>query len=449
MGLTKIKKGLDVPINGEPEQVIYEGKTPKKIALIGYDYEGMKPKFEVAIGDKVKLGQLLFTDKKIPAVRYTSPGSGKIVSVNRGPKRVFESIVIELAGNDEVTFKSYDESKLKELTSDQVRSLLIDSGLWVSLRTRPFGNVADPEASPHSIFVTAMDTNPHAPNLEAILRLNSRDFSNGLAVISRLTEGKLYLCKSPGADIPTAELDNLMVEEFSGPHPAGNVGTHIHFLDPVSRKKTVWHLNAQDVVAVGKLFTRGKISVERIVSLTGPGVREPRLLKTRLGASISDLVAGELLEGENRLISGSVLSGRIAVGAMDFLGRYHQQVSVLAEGRERHLFGWMGPGLKLFSLKRILLSGFLPKKNYDFTTALHGGHRSLFPIGSYEKVMPLDILPTFLLRSLLANDIEEAEKLGCLELVEEDLALCTFVSPAKVEYGEALRRNLTIIEKEG
>jgi Na+-transporting NADH:ubiquinone oxidoreductase subunit A len=449
MGLTKIKKGLDVPISGDPEQVIYESKAPKKVALIGYDYVGMKPRFEVAVGDRVKLGQLLFTDKKMPAVKYTSPGSGKIVAINRGPKRVFESIVIELAGSGEVTFKSYDEKKLKDLGADQVRTLLIDSGLWTALRARPFGKVADPEASPHSIFVTAVDTNPHAPDIETTLQQKEKDFSNGLVVISRLTEGKLFLCKAAGAAIPAAELNSLAVEEFSGPHPAGNVGTHIHFLDPVHRGKAVWHINAQDVAAVGKLFTTGKIPVERIVSLAGPAVKKPRLLKTRIGASIADLTEGEIDDGEIRLISGSVLSGRIAAGTVEFLGRYHQQISALAEGKKRRFFGWLSPGLRFFSLKRILLANWLPKKNYEFTTNLHGGHRAVYPIGSYEQVMPLDILPTFLLRSLMVDDIEEAEKLGCLELVEEDLALCTFASPAKEEYGEALRRNLTTIEKEG
>jgi Na+-transporting NADH:ubiquinone oxidoreductase subunit A len=451
MGSTKIKKGLNVPIAGEPEQVITEGKV-SKVALIGYDYVGMKPTMAAAVGDRVKLGQLLFTDKKMAGVKFTAPGAGTITAINRGPKRVFESIVIELADKeDEITFDSYKENQLADLDAEKVKTNLIESGLWLSLRARPFGRTANPGDTPHSIFVTAMDTNPLAPSVEKILAGNEKDFENGLKVISRLTPGKLFLCKAVGADIPTVDLASLSVEEFSGLHPAGNVGTHIHFLDPVHRGKTVWHINAQDVVAVGKLFTTGRISVERVVSLAGPAVKQPRLIKTRLGASIEDLVADELKENgaEIRMISGSVLSGRTAAGPVSFLGRYNQQISALEEEQKRVFLGWLSFGWNLFSLKPILISSLFRRKKFAFSTDMNGGKRSIFPIGSYEKVMPMDFEITYLLRSLMVKDVEAAENLGCLELCEEDLALCSFVSPAKIEYGQAIRENLTIIEKEG
>lgn len=452
MGLTKIKKGLNVPISGEPEQVISEGKVSKTVALIGYDYVGMKPTMAVAVGDRVKLGQLLFTDKKMAGVKFTAPGAGTITAVNRGPKRVFESIVIELADKeDEITFDSYKENQLADLDAEKVKTNLIESGLWLSLRARPFGRTANPADTPHSIFVTAMDTNPLAPAVEKILAGNEKDFENGLKVISRLTAGKLFLCKSRGANIPTVDLASLSVEEFSGPHPAGNVGTHIHFLDPVHRGKIVWHINAQDVVAVGKLFTTGKISVERVVSLAGPAVKQPRLIKTRIGASVEDLVAGELTESETgiRVISGSVLTGRTAAGPVAFLGWYHQQISVLEEAGKRRFLGWLSPGLNFFSIKPILLSSIFRRKKFAFNTDINGGHRSIFPLGVYEQVMPMDFETTYLLRSLMVKDVEAAENLGCLELCEEDLALCSFVSPSKIEYGSVIRENLTIIEKEG
>lgn len=452
MGLTKIKKGLNVPIAGEPEQVITEGKVSKKVALVGYDYIGMKPTMAAAVGDRVKLGQLLFTDKKMAGVKFTAPGAGTITAINRGPKRVFESIVIELdKKEDEITFDSYKEDQLADLDVEKVKNNLIESGLWLSLRARPFGRTANPADTPQSIFVTAMDTNPLAPSVEKILAGNEKDFQNGLKVISRLTAGKLFLCKAPGANIPTIDLASLSVEEFSGPHPAGNVGTHIHFLDPVHRGKTVWHINAQDVVAVGKLFTTGKISVERVVSLAGPSVKQPRLIKTRLGASLEDLVTDELKENgaEVRVISGSVLSGRTAAGSVAFLGRYNQQISALEEEQKRRFLGWLSPGWNLFSVKPILISSLFRRKKFAFTTDINGGPRSIFPIGSYEKVMPMDFEITYLLRSLMVQDVEAAENLGCLELCEEDLALCSFVSPAKIEYGPVIRENLTIIEKEG
>jgi Na+-transporting NADH:ubiquinone oxidoreductase subunit A len=454
MGLTKIKKGLNVPITGEPDQVIYEGNPSKKVALVGYDYVGMKPTLEVSIGDKVKLGQLLFTDKKMVGVNYTSPAGGTVVEINRGAKRVFESIVIEVdEKEEEITFDAYKEDQLDSLDTEKIKTQLIASGMWTALRERPFGKVANPEIIPHSLFITAMDTNPLAPSLEKILEDQEVQvsFKNGLNVVSKLTEGTIYLCKSPGAAIPVIQSDRLSVEEFAGSHPAGNVGTHIHFLDPVHRANTVWHLDAQDVIAIGKFFTTGKIHVERVVALAGPSVKKPRLIKTRIGACMESLTHDELIENDNgnRVICGSVLSGRTAAGTLAYLGRYHQQVSVLTESNKRSFLGWLSPGLNLFSRKRILLSSLMPGKKFDFSTDMNGGKRAVFPIGSYDSVMPMDTEISYLLRALMVEDIEEAENLGCLEMVEEDLALCSFVSPAKLEYGEVLRRNLTIIEKEG
>ncbi|MCK4835536.1 MAG: NADH:ubiquinone reductase (Na(+)-transporting) subunit A, partial [Candidatus Aminicenantes bacterium] len=318
-----------------------------------------------------------------------------------------------------------------------------------SIRARPYSKVADPGILPHSLFITAMDTNPHAPLVDAIIERNERDFVNGTIVLSKLTDGKTFICKCPGAPIPAADIKSLEVKEFAGPHPSGNVGTHIHFLDPVCRNKTVWHINSQDVIAIGRFFISGKIPIERVISLAGPSVKQPRLLKIHIGACIEDITESELLPIENRFVSGSVLSGRISTGAVTYIGRYHQQISVLEERRDRKFLGWMSPGFNIFSSRNIVISRLFPKKKFNFTTAIHGGERAIMPIGNYEKVMPLDILATFLLRSLMVDDIEEAEKLGCLELDEEDLALCSFVSPSKIDYGQVLRRNLTIIEKEG
>jgi Na+-transporting NADH:ubiquinone oxidoreductase subunit A len=385
----------------------------------------------------------------MPSIKYTSPGSGKVIKINRGPKRHFESIVIALGGDDEVTFNSYPVNELKSIGREEVIEGLLDSGLWTSLKTRPFGRVADPETVPHSIFITAMDTNPLGPHVEKVLEGRERDFCNGLTVISKLTKGKLFLCKAPGSEIPMIELESLRVEEFAGPHPAGNAGTHIHFLDPASRTRSVWHIGAQDLAAVGRLFTTGRLSVERIASLAGPSVKDPRLIRTRIGASLDDLTSGELTGDDNRVISGSVLSGHTAAGPMSFLGRYHQQVSVVPEGGKREFLGWLNPGSNLYSVKNVVLSKLFPNKKFVFNTSLNGSQRAIVPIGSYELVMPLDILPTFLLRALIINDIEEAERLGCLELDEEDLALCTFVCPSKIDYGPILRRNLTLIEREG
>ncbi len=449
MALWKIKKGLNVPIKGSPEQIISEEKKVSRVALVGYDYIGMKPTMLVAVGDTVKKGQVLFTDKKMEGVKYTAPGSGKVVEINRGTKRVFESIVIELNGSDELMFKSYSKDDIKTLKREKIVEQLIDSGVWTSLRSRPYGKVANPKETPNSVFVTAMDTEPHAPLVPVTLEGKKEAFQSGLEIISKLTEGTVFVCKKPDAAIPAPVMDRVMVEEFSGPHPAGLAGTHIHFLDPVSMKKNVWHIDAQDVAAIGLLFSTGKISVERVISIAGPSVKKPRLLKTRIGACLSELTDNELIEADNRIISGSVLSGRAAFGNVKYLGKYHKQISVLKEGTERVMLGWVAPGFNLFSVKNIVFSKLFPKKEFAFNTALNGGPRAMVPVGSYEKIMPLDILPVFLLRAMLMKDIEEAEKLGALELIEEDLALCSLVSTTKREYGQVLRENLTIIEKEG
>lgn len=447
--MIRIKQGLDLPIPGRPDPNLLEEKQVHTVAVLGSDFVGLMPAMAVKVGDRVLKGQTLFTDKRRPAVRCTAPGTGEVIAIHRGRKRALVAVVIALAGNEEIEFRAYPEHRLSTLKPEIIIEQLLQSGLWTALRTRPYSKVADPAVPPHSIFITAMDTNPLAPAIDRILAGNERDFSHGVRLIARLTSGKVFLCKGPELRIPEMDVDNLVVEEFQGPHPAGNVGTHIHFLDPVHRNKIVWHIGLQDVIAVGRLFTTGRLSVDRIVSLAGPSVQRPRLLRTRIGALIEDLVKGEIAEGEHRVVSGSVLSGHRCSGPTAFLGRYHQQISVLPEYREREFLGWLNPGLNLYSVKNIVLSKLIPGREFAFTTSTHGEERAILPNYDYERVMPLDILPLFLLRALAVGDVEEAENLGCLELDEEDLALCAFVCPSKQEFGPLLRRVLHLIESGG
>ncbi len=445
-----IKEGLDIPIAGDPEQKIDSGNIVKSVAILGMDYVGMKPTMKVKEGDKVKLGQALFEDKKNPGVLFTAPGAGTVKAINRGAKRVLQSVVIDLKGSEEETFKQYAEAKLSDLKEDKAKENLVASGLWTTLRTRPYGKIPAIDSKPNSIFVTAIDTSPLAANPEIIIKQREKDFQNGLTVISKLTDGKVFLCKATGANI-SAGNSGAVVAEFSGPHPAGLPSTHIHKLDPVNAEKFVWHLDYQAVIAIGALFTTGKLNVERIVSLAGPTVKKPRLLKTRVGANLDDLVAGELEECENRVISGSVLHGHKATEWSAFLGCYSNQVSALKEGRERELFGWIVLGKNKYSALNIYTSSFDkdPNRRYPLTTNKNGSNRAIVPIGVYEQVMPLDILPTPLLKALVVGDTEQAQQLGCLELNEEDVALFTFVDPGKHDFAPVLRANLTKIEKEG
>ncbi len=445
--MIKINKGLDLPITGSPEQRIYDGPVAKTVAVLGPDYVGMKPSMSVKEGDQVKLGQVLFTDKKNEGIKYTSPGCGKVVAVNRGARRVLQSVVIELNGDDAEQFTAYKEAELEGLARDKVVSNLVDSGLWTALRTRPFSKAPAIDSTPASIFVTAMDTNPLSAKAEIIIKEEEQAFSNGLKILTRLTDGNVFICQKPNVVLP--KIAGTSCEEFDGPHPAGLAGTHIHFLDPVSGSKTVWTINYQDVISYGKLFTTGTLPIERIIALAGPGVKQPRLLRTRMGIDLNELTANELNPGNQRVVSGSVLNGTTAVGPLAYLGRFHLQVSALPEKCEREFLASLTAGADKFSIKRAFLSAFTGGPTAPMHTSQNGRKGNILAIGSFEKVMPLDVLPNFLLRAIAANDTDQAQDLGCLELDEEDLALCTYVCSGKNDYGALLRETLTIIEKEG
>lgn len=447
--MINIKKGLDVPIQGAPQQVIHDAPVIKTVATLGEEYIGMRPTMHVRVGDRVLKGQVLFEDKKNQGVKYTSFASGVVKEINRGAKRVLQSVVVEIDGDESVKFAAYQPSEIAGLERDKVVENLVESGLWTAIRTRPFSKAPAVDSEPNSIFVTAIDTNPLAADPALIIAEKANEFKLGLEVLTKLTKGKVFLCKKAGDDIPGADIANVEAHEFGGLHPAGLPGTHIHFLDPVGRSKTVWHINYQDVIAVGLLFTTGELNTDRVISLAGPVVKNPRLVRARLGASFADITAGELEGSDNRVISGSVLSGNTAHGVHGYLGRFHNQISVLTEGREKEFLGWVLPGGDKFSVTKAFLGHLNPRKLFNMTTSRGGSDRSMVPIGSYERIMPLDILPTLLLRDLIVGDVDRAADLGCLELDEEDLALCTFVCPGKYEYGPILRDCLTTIEKEG
>ena len=445
----RIRKGLDLPISGVPEQHVTTGASIHHVAIVGDDYVGMRPAMLVQEGDRVIKGQALFKDKKNPGVMFTAPASGTVVAIHRGERRVLQSVVIQIEGDEKREFARFDAADLVTLSHDAVQTQLLESGLWTALRTRPYSKTPVPGTVPAAIFVTAIDTNPLSADPQPLILAERKAFDAGLTVLTRLTPGKVHVCQASGGKLGGHPQGQVAFNEFAGPHPAGLVGTHIHFLEPVSLTKQVWHLNYQDVIAIGKLFTTGELCAERIIAIGGPQATQPRLVRTLLGADLTALLTGETKEGENRIISGSVLSGRHATGPMAWLGRFHLQVSVVLEGREKELFGWVLPGAEKYSVTRTTLGHFLRRKLFNFSTSTNGGERAMVPIGNYERVMPLDILPTVLLRDLLAGDTDGAQALGCLELDEEDLALCTYVCPGKYEYGPVLREVLTRIEQEG
>jgi len=472
--ITRITQGLDLPISGAPEQKVFDGPEVRHVALLGDDYIGMKPTMEVAEGEQVKLGQVIFTDKKTPGVQFTAPAAGTVKAINRGAKRKFESLVIEVDENDtqqEKTFKTFPDHNLAKLDRREVCEQLVTSGLWTALRTRPYSKVPALDMVPSALFITAIDTNPLAADPAVVLQKNSAQFIAGLEVLSTLTDGHAQVCRKAGASIPGEGTTPAIFHAFEGPHPAGLPGTHIHFLRPVNQEKSVWYIGYQDVVAVGHLFLTGKIWTERVVSLAGPVVAEPRLVRTRMGASLTELTADQFTVSDQqpaRIISGSVLSGRRSVEPVDYLGRYHNQVSILAEGGQRELLGWAMPGSNKFSIRRIFASAWTGSSNsngansnganssgsdqpqtFAFNTSTEGSPRAIIPLGMFEDVMPLDIVATPLIKALVTDDTEYAQQLGVLEFDEEDLALCTYVCSGKNDYGQMLRKNLTTIEREG
>lgn len=447
----RLTKGLTLPIEGPPSIDVTDGRPISRVAVLGPDYVGMKPTMAVEVGQTVKLGEVLFEDKKRPGVKHTAPAAGRVVEINRGEKRAFQSVVIEIEGDDAVEFGSYAPVELESLSADAVKQQLIDSGMWTAFRTRPFSRTPEIDTLPAALFVTAIDTNPLAgPPCLAIDEAKD-DFVNGLKALKAISGKCIYLCRGPKPEaIPGADLPYVEEAVFDGPHPAGLPGTHIHFLEPVGRHKTVWQIGYQDVIEIGRLFTTGRLAPERIIALSGPLMKEPRMVRTRRGACLETLLEGEIEDHPApRVVSGSVLGGSPAAGPLAYLGRFDNQITVLAEPTKREFFGWIMPGINKFSVTRAVASAFLPPRRMKMNTTANGGHRAIFPTDAFTQVMPLDIEPVFLFRMLAIGDVEEAEHMGCLELDEEDVALCTYACPGKNDYGALLRENLTIIEKEG
>ena len=447
--MISIKKGLDLPIPGAISSTnIHDIVPTHNVAIIGEDYQGLKPTMLVAEGDKVVLGQPLFEDKKNPGVLICAPVSGTVEKIARGEKRRLLSVVIRPEEGEAVVFEAFGDDAAKKLSREEIVKHLVACGLWASFRTRPFSKIPAIDSVPHSIFVNAMDSNPLAIDPALAMQGRDADLLTGLAIMQALSGGQVHLCRRRETSVPTHYLNRLEIHDFAGPHPAGLVGTHIHFIDPVGAGKTVWHLGVQDLLAIGKFFRSGILEMQRLVAVAGPGVKKPYIARAIRGTAMMDLLADNLHDGEQRVISGSALSGRQVHDDTAYLGAYDQQVTVLPEGRESYFLGFLRPGFGWFSRTNAYIGKFL-KSPMQFNTSLRGSPRPIVPIGVYEEVMPLDILPTLLVKARIVKDTDTAINLGALELDEEDLALMSFVCPGKHDFGAILRENLTLIEQEG
>lgn len=449
----RLKKGLDIPIGGQASGQIEAAPAVSKAALMANEYHGLRADMQVAEGDSVRVGQVLFRERRCPDICYVAPAAGVVEAIHRGKRRVLQSIVIRVDdndGDDDHQHESYTDEQIDGLDQRKLIEHLLACGMWPAFKTRPYSATPDPNTRPHSIFVNAMDTRPLAPDPAIVIADSGTAFATGVRVLARLFDGNVFVCTAAGFDPDLPQADNVKTAGFSGPHPAGLAGTHIHYLDAVSSKKTVWTITYQDLIAIGELFLTGRYPTQRVIALAGPGVKQPRLLRTRLGACVSELCAGHLTDGEElRTIAGSVLDGWQAQGWADFAGRFTNQITVLAERTPPRVLGWLRPWRNAFSISRAVSWHLFRRPPAEFSCLKHGSPRALVPLGLYERVFPLELLPTPLLRALLVADTEVAQELGCLELDEEDLSLCSYVCPSKHEFGTILRTVLEKIEKEG
>lgn len=449
MATFQIKQGRDIKLKGAAPKEIVPLSLPRQVAVIPSDFRGIKASLCVKVNDVVKVGTPLFEDKHCPEIKIVSPVSGRVVAIDRGDKRFLQDILLESDGRQEPqVFRKFSVSEIPGLSKGDVEKTLLQSGLWPVLRQRPFSKVAHPHESPKSIFVHAMNTEPLAADVDFILQGKEEQFQTGLNVLQRLTKGKVYLCARNGSRSKAlTQARGVETHYFAGPHPAGNVSTHIHYLDQIRKGEHVWYVEAQDVLRIGSLFLEGVYSPERVVAVTGEGASRRFYARTIPGAPVSLLLKGSDLEGM-RCVSGSVLAGK-DVGKNGFLSFYDSQVTVIPEGGKRTFLGWLSPGFDKYTFSRTFVSSFLPEKAVSLTTDKHGSDRAIVLNHIYDSLVPLDIMVYFLLKAVIGGDIEEAEKLGILECDGEDFALCSFACPSKTDVGGIIREGLELIEQEG
>lgn len=431
-----IKKGLNLPINGSPQSNVSDTPSVRKAALLGNDFIGMKPTMLSRVGDKVKVGQKIIEDKKNPGIFFTSPCSGTISDINRGDKRKFLSVEIDIDSKEE--FIEFD-------TNNSPINLLIESGLFNSFRTRPFNRTPRVDDVPNCIFINACDTNPLSVSPSIIIEKNKKDFDRGVQFISSIFPVPTHLTYQD--DIIDYNYDSVESHKFNGPHPAGLVSTHINTIYPVSIDRRVWTIGYQEVISIGFLLNNKKLRTHKYIALGGESVFNPSIVSARIGGDLTEITAGKI-EGDSRIISGSVLFGHDAKDVMSYLGFYDNQVSVIPNTPNDIFMNWIMPGKTLHSKLNVFISSFIKPEKFTFNTSINGGNRAIVPVGSYEEIIPMNILVTQLLKALVVSDIEVATDLGMLELTAEDLALATYVCPSKYDYCSILMDNLNKVYEE-
>ena len=443
----KIKKGLNISLLGTAEKIMKKADQADFYAIKPTDFVGIRPKLVVKVGDKVKAGTPLFFDKFQPEVQFTSPVSGEIVEINRGERRAILEVVVK--ADKTIEYEEFKVGDPKNLSKEEIVEALQKSGLWPSLRQRPYSTIANPNDTPKAIFISAFDSAPLAPDMDYIVKDCVECFQKGIDVLSKLTNGKIHL--NLNADYPPADTftkaKGVELNYFTGPHPSGNVGIQINKIDPINKGDIIWYTYPQEVAAIGRFFEKGIYDATKIVALTGSEVKNPKYFKVLNGASVKNLVKNNVNDGELRYISGNVLTGS-KIEDDGYIGFYDNQITVIPEGKYHDFFGWATPGFKKYTASRTLLSWLIPGKKYRLDTNFHGGHRAYVMTGEYEKVFPMDIYPVQLIKAIMIEDIDKMEQLGIYEVDEEDFALCEYVCTSKTEVQSIIRNGLDLMRKE-
>jgi Na+-transporting NADH:ubiquinone oxidoreductase subunit A len=442
----RIKKGLDIHLKGKASGVLLRAKKSDSYAIVPDSYNGVVPKVVVKTGEKVKAGSVLMTDKNRPEIKFVSPISGEVTAVNRGEKRKVLSIVVK--PGDTIEYEVFGKKDPSALTPGEIKEAILNAGIWPFITQRPYDVVASPADTPRDIFISTVYSAPLAPDFEFIVKNQEADFQAGLNALSKLTVGKVYVGVKKGS---SQQWEGVEIVEVEGPHPAGNVSVLINRLRPVNKGETVWTIRPDDVLIAGRLFTKGVADFSRLVILTGSETTERGYIPAIAGCSIRSLVEGRLLEGKERLriISGNVLTGK-KVSKDGYLYASDNQITVIPEGDHTHeFFGWATPGLGKFSVSRTFPAWLLGrKKEYVIDARTRGGKRAMIMSNEYDKVFPLDIYPEFLLKAIIAFDIDKMENLGIYEVAPEDFALCEFVDTSKIEIQQIVRDGLNLLYKE-
>lgn len=442
----KIKEGLDIKLLGEAEKTIVD-LNAKRFAIKPPDFIGCFPKMLVQEGDAVKVGSPLFFDKYRDNIQFTSPVSGKVVGIIRGAKRKMLQVIIE--SNEKQEAVNFGKLDIKSATKESLTELLLKSGVWPMIRQRPYSTIANPNETPKAIFISAFDSSPLAPDFDLVVKGQEDIFQAGLDVLAKLTNGKVHLNVNDKKTTSNVFLNakSVQINRFSGPHPAGNVSVHANRVDPINKGETIWYVGPQEVMTIGNLILNGVFNSERIIALAGSEVSKPRYYKTYLGARVTNMISGNLNENNNRIISGTVLTGEM-IEKDGFVGFYDSLVSVIPEGDKHEFFGWMLPGLNKFSFSGTFLSKLMPNKKYRLDTNLHGGHRAYVMTGKMEKVFPFDIYPMALIKAILVEDIDLMENLGIYEIDDEDFALCEVIDTSKTDIQDIVRKGLDLMRQE-